>query len=92
MTEETKPIDPIALDIISYLESGAEPNFQEMAKVVFEPRRKQKDSDNAWRRYLQAVKQQALFLARQGKIEIVRKGEVVDPSDFKGLVKLRIKK
>ncbi|MEP5699177.1 MAG: DUF3253 domain-containing protein [Sneathiella sp.] len=29
-------------------------------------------------------------LARTGRIEIMRKGKVADPNDFKGLYKLRL--
>jgi hypothetical protein len=39
---------------------------------------------------MMAVKQQALGLARAGQIEITRKGEPVDLSDFKGVVRLRL--
>ena len=49
-----------------------------------------KDPPDLWRRYLQAVRQQATFLARAGRLQIVRGGKVQDPNDFKGLVKLRL--
>lgn len=39
-----------------------------------------------------AVKQRAVSLAREGRIEIVRKGQVVDPEDFKGIVRYRLTK
>ena len=53
-------------------------------------RAKPKDGPNLWRRYMVAVKQQAIHLARAGKIDIVRKGKAVDPNDFKGIVRLRL--
>ena len=37
------------------------------------------------------VKQQMVHLARTGRIEIVRKGEVVDPEEFRGIVRMRLK-
>ena len=39
---------------------------------------------------MNAVKQQAIHLAKSGRIEIIRKGEPVDPRDFKGIVKMRL--
>jgi hypothetical protein len=36
------------------------------------------------------VKQQMLHLARAGQIEITRKGVVVDPEDFRGVVRMRL--
>ena len=43
-----------------------------------------------WRRYMNAVRQQATHLARQGRLEILRKGQPVDPKNFKGVVRLRL--
>lgn len=44
---------------------------------------------DAWRRYLTPVKQQALHLARQGRIVILRKGKPVDPhAPIKGVIRL----
>jgi hypothetical protein len=36
-----------------------------------------------------AVRQQAIHLARNGRLQITRKGEPVDPNKFKGVVRLR---
>ena len=36
-----------------------------------------------------AVKQQSVHLARKGRVDIVRKGQVADPDDFKGIVRVR---
>jgi hypothetical protein len=42
-----------------------------------------------WRRYLPAVRQQALSLARRGRIRILRKGKAVDPhAPVKGVIRL----
>jgi hypothetical protein len=48
------------------------------------------DVHELWRRYMNAVRQQATHLARQGRIEITRKGQPVDPKNFKGVVRLRL--
>jgi hypothetical protein len=37
-----------------------------------------------------AVKQQAKFLAREGRISILRRGKVIDPNKMKGLVKFSL--
>lgn len=43
---------------------------------------------DAWRRYLTPVKQQALHLAREGRIVILRKGKPVDPhAPIKGVIR-----
>jgi hypothetical protein len=39
---------------------------------------------------MNAVKQQMVYLARAGQIEITRKGKPVDPNNFKGVVRLRL--
>jgi hypothetical protein len=44
-----------------------------------------------WRRYLTAVRQQALNLARRGRIDILRKGKAVDPdAPVKGVIRLAL--
>ncbi len=44
-----------------------------------------------WRTYLTAVRQQAIFLARQGEVEILRKGKPVDPEGpIKGVIRLAL--
>lgn len=63
---------------------------QEVARVYFSQRRRSKDPDDGWRRFMNPVKQQVLSLARSGRVEIVRGGEVQDPNDFRGLVRVRL--
>lgn len=43
-----------------------------------------------WQSVLKRVRLFAKQLALAGEIEILRKGEPVDPEDFKGLIRLRI--
>ncbi|MGY8959912.1 MAG: DUF3253 domain-containing protein [Alphaproteobacteria bacterium] len=91
--EEEKRMDPVAEAILDQLASaGADKSLSPMdvAKTYAEIRRKPKDPPELWRRYLTAVKQQALGLARTGQIEITRKGEPVDLKDFKGVIRLRL--
>ncbi len=50
---------------------------------------KPKDPPQAWRRYMKPVRQMAIHMARQGEIEILRKGVVQDPhAPVKGLIRL----
>lgn len=94
MTEETENTppqdDPIAITILEMLADGTSLQFKDIAVRIFEKRRKAKDRPDGWRRYMTSVKQQAVHLARQGRVEIVRKGQVADPNDFKGIVRVRL--
>lgn len=83
--------DPIAAQIFSMIADGAAVQPKDVAQAFFAQHRKPKDPDDAWRRYMNPVKQQMVYLARQGRIEVVRKnGEVVDPNDFRGIVRMRL--
>jgi hypothetical protein len=85
--------DPVAttiLETLAGLSEGASISLMDAAKAVAEIRRRPKDGPELWRRYMNAVRQQATHLARQGRIEIVRKGEPVEPKNFKGVVRLRL--
>ena len=42
-----------------------------------------------WRPLLGAVRKVAADLARQGKIEILRKGKPINPDDMRGVIRLR---
>ncbi len=89
---KAKRKDPIADSIMALLRGSERLTFQAAAQLIAEQRRKPKDRKDLWKRYLTAVRQQAIHLAREGKIELVHRGEVVDPGDFKGLVSMRAKK
>ena len=94
-TEETEAVavdDPIVTAILASLADDKTPTFQDVARQIADQRRKPKDGPNLWRRYMIAVRQQAVHLAKTGRIEIVRKGEVADPTDFKGIVRMRLPK
>lgn len=84
--------DPVATAILQALAGASSLSFKDIAEHIADQRRRPKDGPDLWRRYQTAVKQQAVHLARQGRIEIVRKGEVADPNDFKGIVRLRLPK
>lgn len=85
-------LDPIAEKILELL-AAAEPNRsispEDVARAVAESRRRSNDPPDLWRRYLPAVKQQALFLARGGKLIVMRKGKPVDAQSAKGVIRYK---
>lgn len=91
--EETKVVktdDPIVIAILAALQGGKTPTVQDIARQIAEQKKKPKDKPDLWRRYMTAVKQQAIHMARTGRIEIIRKGEAIDPREAKGLYRLRL--
>jgi len=88
--------DPVAqaiLDLLNALPPGRSIAPTQAARAVAAARAKPKDPTDAWRRYLPAVRQQALHLARRGRIAILRNGRAVDPhTPFKGVVRLALPK
>lgn len=97
MTDPTgilKKRDPVAAAILEMLaEAGPDGTISpnDAARAIAAQKQKPGDPPDAWRRYMNAVRQQALHLARQGEIAILRKGEPVDPNaPFRGLVKLAL--
>lgn len=48
--------------------------------------------EEVWRNYLRPIRGVAVGLARAGKVEILRKGKVIDPSKpFRGVYRIRLK-
>lgn len=90
---DDKPLDPVAetiLDLLNDVEPGKSLSPQDIAKAVAEQKRKPKDGPELWRRYMNAAKQQALHLARTGRVEVIRKDEPADLNDLKGLWRVRL--
>ncbi len=83
--------DPLRLFLLTALGDGKAKAPQELAQAFYATRAKAGDPPDAWRRYLTAVRQQALSLARAGRLEFLRKGKPVDAEDIKGVVRVRIK-
>lgn len=47
---------------------------------------------DAWRSVMTRVRREAIVLAREGRIEILRKGRPVDPNEeIRGVIRLRIR-
>ncbi len=89
-------LDPIAQAILSSLREAAAGNGRPVnpdavARDLDRASRKPSDtSPPRPDRYRRAVKQQAIHLARTGRIEILRSGKPVDPNDFKGVWRMRL--
>ena len=92
MAESDEALDPVAKAILETLaERGAGGSISpvEAAQAYAKPRAKPSDPPDLWRRYLPAARQQALHLARAGRIAILRKGKPVDPhKPVKGVIRL----
>jgi hypothetical protein len=86
--------DPVAETILALLaEGGAGKSIspEEAARTFAAGRARAGDPPDLWRRYLKAVRQQALYLARRGRIWILHKGKAVDPhAPVKGVVRLAL--
>ncbi len=84
--------DPVARTILELLETvppGRSISPVAAARAFALERARPGDPPDAWRRYLPAVRQQALHLARARRIAILRKGKPIDPhAPFKGVVRL----
>ena len=87
-------LDPVArltLDLLAAAGPGQSLSPAEIAQAFAEPRRKKSDPPDHWRRYMNAVRQQALYLARAGRIVILRRGQVQDPqAPIKGVIRLAL--
>ncbi|WP_299396592.1 DUF3253 domain-containing protein [Pelagibius sp.] len=86
-------LDPVARLILDLLAAapGVSLTPAQVAKAFAEPRRRRNDPPDLWRRYLSAVRQQALYLARSGRIVILRRGQPQDPNaPIKGVVRLAL--
>lgn len=84
--------DPVAEAILALLaeaDAGRSISPEDAARAFAAGRAKPASPPDLWRRYLPAVRQQALHLARQGRIRILRKGRPVDPHvPVKGVIRL----
>ena len=88
--ETEKPLDPVAEFILETLAASGSAAPVDIARALGELRKRPSERPYAWRRFMNPVKQQMLHLARAGQIEITSKGVVVDPEDFRGVVRMRL--
>ncbi len=86
---QNDPAVETILTLVAALPPGKSIAPEAVARALAEAKAKPSDPPDAWRRYLKPVKQQALSLARQGQIAILRKGKPVDPrAPVKGVIRL----
>jgi hypothetical protein len=94
MQDESQKDDPLAEMILALLEeAGPEGSISpdDAARAYAELKRRKKDPPDLWRRYNQAANQQALHLARQERVVILRRGQPVNPhKPIKGLIRLAL--
>jgi len=85
-------LDPVAETILELLAASAPDKSispEEVARAVAAQHPRRNDPPDAWRRHLPAVKQQALFLARAGRLVVLRKGKAVDAQTAKGIIRYK---
>lgn len=81
--------DPIRSFLRSALADGESHAPQKLAQDFHATRAKAGDPPDAWRRYLQAFKQQITSLAKAGEVEYLRKGKPIPLDEVKGVVRVR---
>lgn len=81
--------DPIRSFLRAALSDGESYAPQQLAQNFYATRAKDSDPPDAWRRYLQAFKQQITSLAKAGELEYLRKGKPVPLEEVKGVVRVR---
>ena len=99
--EEDKQDDPVATFILTHLAASETDSLSpdDIARALAASKRKANkqlsphEHAKAWLKYMPAVRQQALFLARHKRLHILRKGIPADPhAPIKGLIKLSLPK
>jgi Protein of unknown function (DUF3253) len=83
--------DPIRSFLRFTLGNGESYAPQKLAQDYYATRAKAGDPPEAWRKYLQAFKQQITSLAKAGEVEYLRKGKPVPLEEVKGVVRVRKK-
>ena len=89
-TPESPSLDPVARFLLDYLAERASAAPDEVARAFAALKSEEKKTPVDWRPYLNTVKQQALYLVKQGRIELLRKGNVITPDQAKGLIRYRL--
>ncbi len=61
----------------------------EVARALSEGQPTEGQPPQDWRQHMHAVRQEAIRLAKAGRIEILRKGKPVEPGEVRGVIRLR---
>jgi hypothetical protein len=75
--------------LVAALADGKSHDPQVLAQSFYAQRAKPGDPSDGWRRYLTAIRQQSLSLARDGKAEFLRKGKPIAINEIRGVVRIR---
>ena len=75
------PIETTLLELLAEAGSGRSVSPEAVARAA---------AGEDWRRALAQVRAEAVGLARQGRLLILRHGKPVDPNGFKGVYRLRL--
>ena len=81
-----QPLEATLMHMLAGLGPGASLNPNDIAKAAHAG----DDKPESWRRDLPKLKAIAVGLARQGKVEILRKGKPVSPDNLKGIYRLKL--
>jgi hypothetical protein len=74
-------IEETLLGLLSQVRDGESISPNDVAKAV---------NAEQWRRELPKVRGVIIGLARQGKLEVLRKGKPIEPEGFKGVYRVRL--
>ena len=77
----SQTVEETLLDLLSQVRKGDSISPNDVAKAI--------DATN-WRRELPKVRAVIIGLARQGKLEVLRKGKPIEPEGFKGIYRVRL--
>ena len=76
-----RKLETAILEILNHKSINATICPSEATRLIFK--------EEGWQKHMERTRQAARRLLESGKIEILQKGEVVDPSTFKGPIRLR---
>jgi hypothetical protein len=77
----SQTVEETLFDLLSQVRKGDSLSPNDVAKAI--------DATN-WRRELPKVRGVIIGLARQGKLEVLRKGKPIEPEGFKGIYRVRL--
>ncbi len=77
----TSPIEMAIFDLLTAAGAGRSVSPEAVARAA---------AGEGWRRALAQVRAEAVGLARQGRLLILRHGKPADPDGFKGVYRLRL--
>ncbi len=77
------------LDLLASGADGATICPSEVARAIVTE--SDKDTGDEWRQLMDPVRRSARSLAHEGSIEITQRGKPVDPDNFKGPIRLKLK-